>query len=374
LNKKSSSTGSLLSIQNVVLAAIAWAVIALLFFLIFSVAEPGQERPAWYSVATYILEEVSFLGAGLLCLRNWKSSQIVSGVGVWLAFGLGMLSYFTGNLILAYWEIGWGKSPEISPGDFFFILTYLFLGWGMLQAVISKKLHLSFVQWVVLALITAVGIMVASLFTPAPATAAVADVVPTMTIAQVPAPRTGASPKPASAPSTKATSTATPKASPRSTPVAVPTTKAPSPTPAVVAMPTTAPASPGASQDSPAEAEEESRAPAWAIELEKTLSPLSNTISWMYVVGDVILIVMATMLLLAYWGGKFSLSWRFIAAGSISFYISDIWFNYANKNIPDYQTGALLEVFWIFSGCLFAIGAILEYDLSTRRRSSRRRA
>jgi hypothetical protein len=92
----------------------------------------------------------------------------------------------------------------------------------------------------------------------------------------------------------------------------------------------------------------------------------------MYIIGDVILVVMATTLLLAFWGGRFSMSWRFIAAAAISYYIADLWFNYATRYIEDYETGALPEVFWIFSGCLFAIGAALEYDLSTRRRSRRR--
>ena len=83
---------------------------------------------------------------------------------------------------------------------------------------------------------------------------------------------------------------------------------------------------------------------------------------------------MASMLLLAFWGGRFSLSWRFIALAAFSFYISDIWFNYATNYIQDYQTGALPEVFWIFSGCLVAIGAALEYDLSTRRQGRRKRS
>ena len=41
----------------------------------------------------------------------------------------------------------------------------------------------------------------------------------------------------------------------------------------------------------------------------------------------------------------------------------------------DYQSGGLLEVFWVFSGVLFAIGAVLEFDTSSRsRRTGRKRA
>ncbi|MBF2000598.1 MAG: hypothetical protein IGS38_07750 [Synechococcales cyanobacterium M58_A2018_015] len=300
MNKKPSIHGApLLSVQTVVLATTAWMIIALLFFLIFSVSAPGADRPEWYQVFTYILETMAFLWAGILCFRNWRSDQIVSGGTVWLALGLGMFSYFIGNLFLAYWEVGLGKEPDVSPGDLFFILTYLFLGWGMLRAVISRELNLTPIQWIILVSIALIGIAIAVISAQSPPASEMLEAAP---------------------------------------------------------------------------AEEPSTAPAWAIALEQALSPFADIVSWLYIIGDVILVVMATTLLLAYWGGRFSLSWRFIAAAALCYYIADIWFNYAINYIPNYQTGALPEVFWIFSGCLFAIGAVLEYDLSTRRQTRRRRA
>jgi hypothetical protein len=285
LNKKTSlPSSSLLSTQNVVVAATFWAVLALLFFLTFSTTAPGEARPDWYQKITYILENMAFLAAGFLCLRNWRSSQIVSGGTVWLALGLGMLSYFIGNLLLAYWEVGLGQEPAVSPGDFFFILTYMFLGWGMLRAVISRELNLTPLQWGLLSLIAVGGVVIAiaSGYSPADTTA-------------------------------------------------------------------------------------------WALALEEQLAVIEAPVKWLYIVGDVILVVMASTLLLAFWGGRFAVSWRFIALSAFSFYIADIWFNYATNYIPDYQTGALPEVFWIFSPCLVAIGAALEHDLSTRRQGRRRR-
>lgn len=325
-----------LSVQTIVLAAIAWAVLALLFFLLFSVSPSSEGRPEWYGVTTYVLESVAFLGAGLLCFRNWHSPQIVSGRAVWLSIGLGMISYFIGNLILGYWELGLGKSPEVSPGDLFYILTYLFLGWGMLRAVFSRRLNLTPIQWGILAAITILGITIAASFAPSGTTAA--DLSAPGAVEQLVA--------------------------------AAPSSRNTSPAPAVDASP----ALPNSASPEISAEPEVSDAPAWAIAIEDQLAPYATIVGWLYIVGDVILVVMATMLLLAFWGGRFALSWRCIAAAALCLYIADIWFNYASNYVVDYQTGALPEVFWVFSGCLFAIGAALEYDLSTRRQTRRRRS
>ncbi len=315
------STAKPLAVQTIVFAATAWAVIALLFFLLFSVS-PEQEHPQWYSIMTYVLEEVAFLGAGFLCFRNWRSSAIVSGRTVWLAIGLGMFSYFIGNLLFAYWELGLGIDPDVSPGDFFFIPAYVFLGWGILRAVMSKRLDLTPIQWAILVGIAVAGIAIATVATQ-PIDTTVTEEATTMTSQLV--------------------------------------------------SPAATPADAAASPGDPAPAEAISTAPAWATALDQQLSPFADAVGWLYIIGDVILVVMATTLLLAFWGGRFALSWRFIAFAAFSYYIADVWFNYATTNIPNYQTGALPEVFWIFSGCLIAIGAALEYDLSTRRRTGRRR-
>jgi hypothetical protein len=332
LSKKVVTAKSTLSVQMIVLAALAWSVGALLFFLLFSVSPIEGERPQWYGMATYILENMAFLGAGALCFRNWRSSLIVSGRTVWLAIGLGMFSYFIGNVILAYWEIGLGLNPDVSPGDLFFVLTYLFLAWGMLQAVLSKQLNLTLLQWMVLAGIAVAGVTIALIFAP------VSDKI---------APDRVLDPAPAAIEATVAAS---------STPLNTPSSAA-SP-PAETNLSTV----------------ETGQIPSWVMILDEALSPLATIVSWLYIIGDVMLVVMATTLLLAFWGGRFSQSWRFIAAAAFSFYIADIWFNYAINYITGYQTGALPEVFWIFSGCLFGIGATLEYDLSTRRRGTRRRS
>lgn len=333
MKKSSPSPGTTLSVQTIVLAATFWAILALMFFLLFSVPLPGQGRPDWYGPATYILENFAFLGAGLLCLRNWRSPQILSGRTVWLAFALGMFSYFIANLLLGYWEIGLGQEPAVSPGDFFFILTYLFLGWGMLQAVLSRQLNLAPTQLLLLGVIAAVGIGLAYfLSVAAPTEEELAAEAPPAAVEQAAPPTATATPAPAAS-------------APAIAPAAEPVEPVEIPKPI----------------------------PGWAEALNNVLEPLADIVGWLYVIGDIILVLTAAMLLMAFWGGRFSQSWIFIAMASFSYYIADMWFSYATQYIPNYTTGALPEVFWIFSGCLFAIGAALEYGLSTRSRSARRK-
>ncbi|RMF64180.1 MAG: hypothetical protein D6742_15630, partial [Cyanobacteria bacterium J069] len=147
--------------QTIVIGAILWAVFALLFFLLFSVPLPGQGRPEWYGITTYFLENIAFLAASVLCFRNWRSPLIVSGRAVWLLIGLGMLSFFIGNLILGQWEIGWGKEPDASPADLFFLLMYLLVGTGMFLAVTSRKLNLAIWQWLGVVGVGVLGIVIA---------------------------------------------------------------------------------------------------------------------------------------------------------------------------------------------------------------------
>lgn len=336
MKKSTNSASQLLSLQNIVIAAVVWGVLSLLFFLLFSVPLPGEDLPGWYSVGTYFLEEIAFLFATLLCFRNWRSSQIVSGRNVWFLLGAGMLSYFIGNLFLMYWELVLGKSPEVSPGDFFFLLTYVFLGSGMFLAVASRRLNLMLGQYGIIAGIALLGVLIAYFTAIAVPEDLDMGVVEPNAIEQV------------QSPDAAATNEALP-------PDAA-TAPAVEPTPAGDTAP-----------------EAEANVPGWAQAVENLLAPLAGIVGWLYILGDLVLLVMATALLLAFWGGRFSLSWRFIAAAAFCFYIADIWFNYATSYIEDYETGALPEVFWIFSGILVSVGAALEYDLSTRSRRNLRR-
>ena len=277
---KSYSSQSLFSNRNIILASIGWAVLALLYFLLFSAKVPTtdgvESRADWYVLGTNIFEGLAYLGAGILCLRNWRSPQIVSSRNIWLAIAIGMFSYFLGGIIFGYTEIVLGEEPDVSIGDVFFVLTYLSVGVGMILAVASRRIHLEKWQLLIVAAIAVSGSLLA----------------------------------------------------------------------VWISMQQTAPS-----------------------------EPLILILNWFYIVSDVVLLIIATTLLLAFWGGRVAQSWRMIAAAAFSLYIADMWFKYAQG--PNYQSGEILEVFWVFSGVLFGMGAVLEHDASlsrTRRERGRKRA
>jgi hypothetical protein len=340
-----SGSKSLLSVQMIVLIELLWAMAAFLFFALFGVTPPGEPRSFLYSLGTSIFEATAYLVAASLCFRNWGSSQIVSGRSVWLNIGLGMLFYFLGNLLFSYWELGLKLEPDVSPGDFFFVLTYIFLLIGMVQAVFSRRLNLELWQKGIVVGIGVLGIVIA------------------LSLAG----------KPGDAPASRwlITPPAYAQAAPQTVPTTKPLQQAQS---APASAPKVAPPPPAAASSSPDPSKAENPdSPGWATALEKQLQPLSAPVQFFYLICDVLLLVLATTLLLAFWGGRFSQSWRMIAIAAFFLYLGDIAFKYATRD-PNYQSGGLLEVSWVFSAVLFGIGAALEYDLSSRsRRSGSRR-
>ena len=327
--QKSSIISTLLSAQTLVIIGIGWAVLALLFFLLFSIT-PSGELPLWYSIGTYIFELGAFLIAALVCYRNWQSPQMVSGRNVWLGIGLGTFFYFLGGVLFGLWELVWALDPAVSFADVFYILSYLMLGWGMITAVTSKRLNLEVWQWTTLAGVAIAGITLATW---------VAD--PSFFGLLGPSEPLPAEEQVVTAPAETAQ---------------------------------TAPAVQGAESSQEAEEEAiETTAPSWVVEIDQRLEPLAFWVNLFYIYGDVVLLILATALILAFWGGRFSQSWRMIAFAIFSLYIADTYFKWADSRVQsDYESGGLLEVFFVFTGILFAIGAILEYDISTRSRQSRR--
>ncbi|MBW3584695.1 MAG: hypothetical protein KY448_02330, partial [Cyanobacteria bacterium 0813] len=254
-SEKSSTSPSLLSAQTLVIAGIIWAVMALLFFLLFSVPLSEEKGlPLWYSIGTYIFECGAYLGAALVCFRNWQSPHMVSGRNVWLGIGLGMLFYFIAGVLFGIWELYFGLDPDVSPADAFYLGSYVVLIGGMVVAVTSKRLNLEIWQWGLLAGIAAFGIAVA-IWVAAPD-------------------------------SWRAQLGMAPAATQEVVTESEPATTAPGRAPALdnpsnLQAPAAA-ATDGAS--APEEEEEEIKAPGWVMALDKQLAPHKNAINLFYIV------------------------------------------------------------------------------------------
>lgn len=326
MSKQSSTASSLFSTNTLITLGIIWGLVSLLFFLFFSVPPPGQERPQWYLDGITVLETGAFLAASFLCFRNWKSGQIVSGRTVWLWIGLGLMSFAFGNLLFYLWGNVWGKDPAVSLGDAFYLMSYIFLAVGMLQAVLPRRLNLEVRQWILVAVIGLLGVSLAFFL----------------------------------AYRTNVQDTAVAPADPAAIEEITPADSAPI---APEAVPEALPEE--ATEASPT-------APSWVVSLDRQLEPFESFVGLLYVLGDCLLLVVATTLLVAFWGGRFSQSWKLIAIAAICLYIADMCFFYY-VNLEGYQEGSLWEVFWTFSAVFFGLGAVVEYAISTRSRRNLRR-
>jgi FtsH-binding integral membrane protein len=298
----------------------------LLFFLLFSAPAADGTQPGWFLVGINLLEISAFFLASLLCFRNWRSTQIVSGRNVWFWIGLGLLFYTVGNILFFIWGTIWGLDPSVSLGDFFYIFSYVFLATGMFKAVLPRRLNLEMPQWLIVIGIGLAGILLAIFVNLAAAEAAP---VPTGTSVM----HLAQAPNPTAVP---------PQAAP---PQAVPAEAVPEP----------------------------SSAPSWISQFDKILEPLADVVGLLYLIGDIVLLIIAGTLLVAFWGGRYSQSWKLIAIAAFCLYIADMFFAYA-VNTGAYIEGSLWEVFWTFSAVFFGLGAVVEHAVSTNsRRSNRRR-
>lgn len=348
MSKQSSTNRSLLSNNNLIIVLIIWALVAIFFFLFFSVLPPGaEERPAWYLNSITIIETGAFLFSSLACFRNWRSSQIVSGREVWLSIGIGLFLYALGNIFFYLWNNVFGLDPSVSFGDFFYLLSYVFLANGMLRAVLPRRLNLDGRQWAIVAIVGILGIALA--------------VFPSLGGGQ----ELAIAPADHSHSWTQRVGLEVPAWAQEAAPTEAPAPDAPpaEPVPADAAPAEVVPL------ETPVEAEAPT-APAWAVSTDNFLAPFEDIVGYLYIAGDCLLLVVATTLLVAFWGGRFSQSWKLIAIAAFCLYIADMFFAYQEN----YIEGAVWEVFWTFSAIFFGLGALVENAISTRsRRSSRRR-
>lgn len=298
------STWEQLHRKNITLWAMGFSGIALAFYLFFSGSMQAVERPLWYRISTNILQDIALIGSGLLCLRNGTSKRMPSGRHVWLLIGLALCSFLIGNVFFGLWELLWHLDPVGSLGDPFFVLFYVCLSLGMILAIVNKKIQLKIYQWSIVAGVTMYAAVIAAWIM-------------------------------------------TPPTAPNSTP------------PAVVAT-AQSPTSKAAPTEQPATTTPE--APEWVKSLDVVLKPYGAPLSRFYVWCDVALFGLAMAMILAFWGGRLSNAWQINAQAIICFYVADMWLAYATNHLSGYQSGFMLEVFWVFGIVQFGVAAVVEFE------------
>ncbi len=306
---------------------IIWSVISLVLYLNFSVVEPGTTRPIWFILSTTGLEEIGLLVSGCLCWRNWRSQYIPSGRGVWLLFAIAIFAFFVGNLWFCLWELLWGLDPAASAGNLWFVLFYLMLIAGVRLAILDRDVQLVPQQWMVVMSVATVGLIIGCWLT-----------------------------------------TGTAKA--EFTPLTVPPIVSSHRDGLVAGRSIEL----GISQQPNMPSEHHQVPPGWVLAIDRAMQPLVNTFNLFYVLCDLVLLIFAAILFLGFWGGHLGLPWRTISQAVLCFYIADTWFAYANNQVQGYESGFIMEVFWIFGIVQLGIAAALEFDNSIRaRRLDRRR-
>jgi hypothetical protein len=318
--------------EYVIYWGIIWAAISLAIYLNFSVVEANTARPSWFIMTTIGLEEVGLLVSGWLCLRNYRYESIVSGRAVWLLFALAMFAFFIGNLWFSAWELLWGLDPAASVGNVFFVLFYAIAIAAMRLAILDRDVRLVPQQWAIVSGVVALGLMMACWLTTLTARAVTTP--PPLGAIEV------VSAELHTQPPVKTTSLLPIAALAVSTPQI-------------------------ANSQYP---------PAWVLAIDRSMQPLAASFNLFYVLCDLVLLTFAAILFLGFWGGRLGLPWRMTAQAVLCFYIADTWFAYAHNRVQGYESGFIMEVFWIFGIVQFGMAAALEFDNSIRaRRLARRR-
>ncbi|MEE3717760.1 hypothetical protein V2H45_13545 [Tumidithrix elongata RA019] len=360
--KPTSSSGEISS-QTIILAGIAWAAIALLFYLLLSAptevqAFGGSARPIWYRIGTYIFQTVAIVFSSFLCLRNWRSPKIISGRNVWLGLGFGIMAWGIGNLAFAYQDFNYQHQLTQNLDSLSQIVSRQKNTPHLTEAFEKKKIT---DNKTILDLIKEKDIdklapalktfgqdfsskvptlpqemeKIAKNLSDLPTTfPSYADIFFTLTYVflawgmamSVIGRRLNLFPKQWG----------------------------------IVALVAVFGLAAGGYVTF--------LAGNVVGDVKFDIGKVLNTI---YALGDVWLLIVAAVLLLAFWGGKAAQSWRLIGGAAIAMFIGDLGFAFSSKS-PNYQSGDWIEFFWILAFVLWGVGAALEFDISSRPTSRRR--
>jgi hypothetical protein len=278
----------------------------------------------WFPLMVSLLKIGAFLIATALCWRNAKRADIVSGSSVWQAIAVGMACYALGDMTVILWRSLWDSTSAVSLGAVFYGASYLFLAIGLVSAVVPRQMILSLKQTLGIATVGTVGIVLACWL-------------------NFYMPREAATDSHSAAQGVE-----------------------------VFSHPKEAAVGAIAPSEHQAEQGADNRAPALVNTIDQRLGQIAPWVELFYVVGDCLLVIMAAALLVAFWGGSYSETWKLIALAGLCLYVADMFLIYQTAR-GQYRQGAMWEIFWILSALFFGLGAGVEHGISRQMQRRQRR-
>jgi hypothetical protein len=149
---------------NVIKYSIAWSIISIAIYVIFSGPMSGADRPVWYRFLTaYALQITPVVISSVLCLRNGLSKVMVNDKKPWLIMGIALLCFSIGNVFFSSWELIWHLSSTGCLGDPFFVVFYVLLLSAMMMVIWQRKIVPNAWQFLIIGVIAAYTIGLANI-------------------------------------------------------------------------------------------------------------------------------------------------------------------------------------------------------------------
>jgi hypothetical protein len=103
----------------------------------------------------------------------------------------------------------------------------------------------------------------------------------------------------------------------------------------------------------------------WGLLFLNSFQYLADGMSIGYIFADVMLVIMAAILSMGFWGGRLATSWQVMAQGLVCICVADIWFAFLAKS-SSYRSGDPMELFWLAGLLQLSIAAALEWENAQR--------